>query len=84
LDIVAEGEGVLVFVEVKTRTSLRYGSPEEALNFFKRRALKRACEYYRTAHQCSHLPCRLDLITLLVEPGSLAVKKLGHFRDVPF
>lgn len=84
LDVVAKEGDVLVFVEVKTRTSLKYGPPQEAVDFFKRRSLKRACDYYITAHNYSRLPCRLDLITLLLEPGSSTIRKLAHFRNVPF
>lgn len=50
LDIVARKDGVLYFVEVKTR---RYGdmdgvySPFNAINYFKKRHLRRAANYYR-------------------------------------
>lgn len=84
LDIIAQEGEVLVFVEVKTRSSLKYGTPAEAVNFYKKRALKRAVDYYLLAHQAAHIPCRLDLITIILEPTTSEVKKLEHFRNVPF
>jgi putative endonuclease len=82
LDIVALDGEVLVFVEVKCRTSLRYGSPAEALNFFKLRSLKRTMQYYALSHP--HLPSsrRLDLVTILLDPSILSVLKLEHFRNL--
>lgn len=85
LDIVAEEGEVLVFVEVKTRSSLKYGPPQGAVDFFKRRALKRAIDYFLVSHQLfSRCPCRLDLITVIIDPGTGAVRQLEHFRDVSF
>ncbi|MFH2204096.1 MAG: YraN family protein [Elusimicrobiota bacterium] len=48
LDIVAVDGDELVFVEVKTRSSLRCGAPEEAVGRAKRaRIVRAACAYMR-------------------------------------
>jgi putative endonuclease len=47
IDVVAERGGALVFVEVKTRQSHRYGRPEEAVGFAKQRRLTRLAQWYR-------------------------------------
>lgn len=46
IDIIAKKDDILYFFEVKTRTSLRYGSPVEAVNFFKLKSLKRAINFF--------------------------------------
>ena len=41
VDLVARREGIVAFVEVKTRRSLEQGSPLEAVHWRKRRAIAR-------------------------------------------
>jgi putative endonuclease len=41
IDIVATKGGVVVFIEVKTRTSSRFGEPFEAVGLDKQRRLRR-------------------------------------------
>lgn len=83
IDIVALEGGVFVFIEVKTRTSLKYGAPEEAINYYKRRSLKRACEYYCLLKGNGNAPRRLDAISILLDSTSYKVVKFEYFRNVP-
>ncbi|MGN0659340.1 MAG: YraN family protein [Emergencia sp.] len=59
IDIIARRRGVLVFAEVKTRTSLAFGRPSEAVTAEKRRHMKSAAAAYlqqqkgRICHSCS-------------------------------
>ena len=49
IDLIAEKNKILVFIEVKTRTknkSERYGPPEEAVNFSKQRKLIKAARSF--------------------------------------
>ncbi len=41
IDIIASGKEVLVFVDVKTRTYLTFGSPFEAVNYRKKGKIKK-------------------------------------------
>ncbi|UFS60986.1 YraN family protein [Subtercola endophyticus] len=50
IDIVAERRGVVVFVEVKTRSGLRYGHPFEAITVAKLARLKRLSAAWCEAH----------------------------------
>lgn len=48
LDIVAKDGGILVFVEVKTRSSRAFGLPQEAVDFRKQnKIIRMALEYMR-------------------------------------
>ena len=49
VDIIAAKDGILHFVEVKTRNSTRYGFPETAVSGKKMRFLKEAAAAYQTA-----------------------------------
>ena len=64
LDIVAEQGDTIVFVEVKARTSNRYGSPEEAITKKKRENLIKTALAYLDANQIFESNWRFDLITI--------------------
>ena len=64
IDLVALDRGELVFIEVKTRSSDAYGSPELAVNQRKQgRMVKAALAYikYKKLHQ---YPCRFDVVAI--------------------
>ena len=46
VDIIADKNGTRYFVEVKTRSSLAFGRPGEAVTADKRARLRRLAEYY--------------------------------------
>ena len=39
IDLIADDHGTLVFIEVKTRSSVRYGIPSEAVNYKKKQKI---------------------------------------------
>lgn len=45
-DIIACKDGVIAFVEVKTRSSLRFGTPQEAVDYNKQRTYMRLANAY--------------------------------------
>jgi len=64
IDLIALDRGVVVFVEVKTRTSDAFGAPELAVTPQKqKRMLKAALGYmkYKKLHQ---VPCRFDVVAI--------------------
>ncbi len=67
IDIIAMDGPTLVFVEVKTRRSLRYGLPCEAVNDAKIRHLKRMVSYYMTVCGMENRDARIDVIEILME-----------------
>lgn len=65
-DIIAEAEGVLVFVEVKTRRGTRYGLPSEAVRRAKRERYERIALAYVRDHYFGEAVVRFDVVSLLV------------------
>jgi len=51
IDIIASKENKLHFVEVKTRTSKKFGNPEEGVNEKKMSSLKKGAEEYLFQNQ---------------------------------
>lgn len=83
IDVVAKKGEVLVFVEVKTRTSVSklFGRPEDAVGYHKIKHLSEAAAAYmrETNHQWA---IRFDIIGVLM-PSSGDVE-IRHFTDVFF
>ena len=70
LDIVAEEQGILVFVEVKTRAHGTLQSPHEALTPVKQERLIRAAQAWLNTHRAWDRPCRFDLVCVTSRAGT--------------
>lgn len=60
IDLIAEQEGALLFVEVKLRTNLRYGMPRESVTTKKQEKLRSAALLYLSMHGLD-APARFDV-----------------------
>lgn len=67
IDIVAECEGVLVFVEVKARADAEFGTAAEAVTPWKQRRLTRMANDYLTRERIIDRPCRFDVVTVMLD-----------------
>lgn len=79
VDIIAENETFLVFVEVKTRSGFRFGYPEEAVTDRKKTYLKNAAEAY-FEHCGINKPIRFDIISI-IKKRSGTDDELIHIED---
>jgi putative endonuclease len=80
IDLVAEDQGTLVFVEVKARSGHSFGLPEEAVTRAKRRHLRATAQAFLEAHDLLELPWRIDVIAIDLSPAG-AVDRLDHYPD---
>jgi putative endonuclease len=78
IDLVADDYGVLVFVEVKTRSSSAYGPPRDAVTPAKRRKLARAASHYMLAHTEQERGYRADIVEVGLLRGTVAAVR--HLR----
>jgi len=62
IDIIAEKDNVLAFIEVKTRRSERYGAPAQAVNLHKQRKIILTAYYYVGQKNLENKLCRFDVI----------------------
>lgn len=74
-----EEGGQLVFVEVKARTGLGFGRPEEAVTEHKKRNMIRAAEAYLHERRLDGSPCRFDVVSVFF---GAETPKIEHFEDV--
>ncbi len=70
LDIVARKGSVLVFCEVKTRSSDRWGDPSEAVGRAKQGRLKRLAGHWLAGHRTGHARIRFDVVAVSAPPGA--------------
>ena len=81
IDIIALDSDCTVYVEVKTRTSRRFGLPEEAVTPWKLRFLARAAKFYRNNRQYLKLPLleRIDVVAVdLIDQQSPNLKLIKN------
>ncbi|WP_039764488.1 MULTISPECIES: YraN family protein [unclassified Caldicellulosiruptor] len=62
VDIIAKEGNTIVFVEVKTRRSLKFGYPSEAITMTKQRHLKRVAEYFVQRQKAKNCMYRFDVV----------------------
>ena len=65
IDLIAEKDGYLVFVEVKYRRTGQKGDPAEAVDYRKQKKISKVAEYYCWKKRKLNQPCRFDVICLL-------------------
>jgi len=66
IDIIARDQETLVFVEVKTRKSLTYGQPYEAVSRKKQKQICRLALYYMTRNKHHDQAVRFDVISIVM------------------
>ncbi len=64
IDLVTEKDGVLIFVEVRTRRGDRLGTPEESITPAKRARLIAAAQTYLDEHGQAERDWRIDVVAI--------------------
>ena len=75
IDLVAEEQDDLVFVEVKTRRGTTFGKPEEAVTRTKRRKLAEVASYYLAVRNAGDRSWRIDVV-------AIDFNQDGKFREI--
>lgn len=77
IDIIAQKDMCLYFVEVKARKNVNFGYPEEAVKTYKQKLLKQAAEDFIVKHNWDY-QIRFDIIAIIQEKNTI---DLVHFED---
>jgi len=81
VDIIASEKGVLCFVEVKARSSQRYGYPQEAVSGFKKRQIAKTALIYLKENKLLDRRSRFDVVSVLFGQGAPAEPKVELIKD---
>lgn len=76
IDIIAKDKDTIVFVEVKTRWSKKFGLPEEAVNSRKLNKIRKVGTQYLLTHSPLVKKARIDVIAIEVENGQVKSSRL--------
>jgi putative endonuclease len=79
IDLICRDNDTLVFVEVKTKTSLDYGSPEEMFTQTKRQKVVRMGYIYL---QGNDVKCRIDMLAVVLMKPDYHVVSIRHYPNV--
>lgn len=79
IDLIASFQGDLIFVEVRTRRSKQFGTPEESLSQRKQARLITVAQTYLETHEIDEetTPWRIDVIAIDVDSYG-RVARLNH------
>jgi putative endonuclease len=64
VDIIAKDGDCLVFVEVRAKNTLTFGSPEESVTAKKKEHLRNVAARYQETHECLPLQWRIDFVAV--------------------
>jgi putative endonuclease len=80
IDIIAQEGGYLVFVEVRTKRSADFGTPEESLTSAKREKLVELANIYLQRHQIEASLWRIDVVAVELGAGD-KVSRVELFKN---
>jgi putative endonuclease len=64
IDLILEDRSRVIFVEVKSRVSAKYGLPQEAITYHKRRQIIRVAKWYLQKKGCLDREIRFDVLAI--------------------
>ncbi len=79
IDLVALDEETVCFIEVKTRSSEDFATPETAVNLRKQRQIIRAAKKYRKIFRLNNVNFRYDVVSIVLHKQ--APPKIEHLRS---
>jgi len=81
IDMICHREHLLIFIEVKARTSRTFGYPEDSINSSKQAHMRASAEYYIGEHpECSN-DCEFDVISVEITQNGKE-QRIMHFENV--
>ena len=67
VDIIALQEDTLVFIEVRTKKSRQFGSPEESITLAKKEKLRNVAAHYGQNHNDLPAAWRIDVVAIQMD-----------------
>lgn len=83
IDIIAIEKDCLCFIEVKTRTTCKYGRPSNAVNFIKQKHIINCAKLYVLQKRLGNYKARFDIVEVFVknDDNKLEVEKINIIKN---
>jgi len=81
IDLVAQDSGIVVFIEVKTRTNQSFGTPEDSVTQAKLERIEKAGLMWMQAHPDYPDDWRIEVVAIIMDEQH-QVQDIRHFRDI--
>lgn len=78
IDLIAKKDGVIVFVEVKAKKGIEFGTPEEMVGKGKLQRVRNMGMMYLEGNS---VPCRIDVIAVVLDTDD-RVLRFSHYENV--
>lgn len=79
IDIIAIDKNEIVFIEIKSRRSLEYGLPSEAVTKYKLKHIYKTAEYYLYIRNLEKEDVRIDVIEIYIKDKGIII---NHLKQV--
>ena len=79
IDIIAQIDDVIIFVEVKARSDIRHGLPAEAVNLRKQKKIIKAAGVFLQDEKFCDCACRFDVVEVYF--NGERVEEINHIEN---
>ncbi len=84
IDIIALSGATIVFIEVKTRSSLKFGLPFEAVTKRKQHQITKTALYYMSKKKINETAARFDIVSVILKGERMEAELIENAFDVAF
>lgn len=84
MDIIASEKDTLVFVEVKTRTSITFGPPQLAVNPKKQSQMSKVALNFLKEKELEDVKARFDVVAILLGPKGAEIELIKDAFDLRY
>ncbi|MGB9857863.1 MAG: YraN family protein [Dictyoglomaceae bacterium] len=79
IDLIVKKKNLLIFIEVKTRKSLKFGEPIEAVDERKQEKIRFIADYYLAKIKNKSLQVRFDVFSIILDKDN----KISSWEHIP-
>ncbi len=84
IDIIAKDKGTLVFVEVKARSSYRFGNPKWAVTQKKQKKISMVALYYLKGLKKRNVKARFDVVAIGYAKDNLKIEVVKNAFELAY
>ena len=81
IDLIAKNKNKIIFFEVKTRTNLNFGYPEESVNNLKVLKLKKLAIFFAVSENMNNFDMQFDVISINLS-GTCFLNDIQNIKNI--